>query len=320
MGSTVQVSLTRVTALRLLAGALVAFPTAIAAQSVPKLRVGIESSAETFAEPYYGVQAGIFARDGLDVDLEQFPTAGPIVSALLGGSLDIGAADVILLANAVNRGVPLLAIAASGLFRTAEPTSGLYVLKTSSIRSAKELEGQTVAVGTLVSLTSVSLRMWLAQNGADPAKVQFIEMKFGEMPAALEHGTVAAAYLVEPLITAHAAALKLLAIPYGAIASTFPISVIVATRPWLAQNDAIARKFVTALYETARWANANRPQTAGELADYSHVNVDLIRRMHRTSYATGLNAAMLQPVLDAAAANKLIDRPTNAADLIARLG
>ena len=66
----------------------------------------------------------------------------------------------------------------------------------SSIRSAKELEGQTVAVGTLVSLTSVSLRMWLAQNGADPAKVQFIEMKFGEMPAALERGTVAAAYLV----------------------------------------------------------------------------------------------------------------------------
>ena len=44
---------------------------------------------------------------------------------------------------------------------------------------------------------------------------------------------------------------------------------IVATRPWLAQNGAIARKFVTALYETARWANANRAQTAGDLADYS---------------------------------------------------
>ncbi len=310
--------LSRGTALGLLSAAA-AFPLAAAAQTAPTLRVGVESRAETFAELNYGIEAGIFSRDGLDVQATMFPSAGPIAAALAGNALDIGTVDLILLANAVNRGLPFVAIASSGLFRTKEPTSGLCVPSGSPIRKAKDLEGKTLAVGTLVSLTSISLRMWLTKNGADPAKVQFAEMKFAEMPAALQRGTIDAAYITEPALTEYADQVKLIATPYSAIADTFPISVIVTTRRWLAQNPETARRFVAAVYETARWSNANRAQTAVSLAKSSHLDIGVIRRMHRTAFCTSLDAAMVQPVLAVAVSAKLIDRPTSAADLIAHL-
>jgi len=281
--------------------------------------VGIESGGEQFAESRFAADSGIFTKNGLNVQLSEFPSAGPGVAALVGGSLDIGIGDVIVLANAVNRGIPIVAIAGSALFSTREPTSGLCVLKSSPIKTAKNFEGQTIAVGTLVSLTSIALRMWLSQNGANPEQVQFIEMRFSEMSTALERGAVTGAYMVEPNITQTADRIKLFAVPYGAIAASFPISVILTSRSWLGAHADLARKFVGAIYDTARWANANHAATAGILANYVKIDLDVIRRMHRTAFATSLDPAGVQAVLDAAAANKLIDRPTNAADMIAHL-
>lgn len=309
----------RSTALGLLSAAAAALPLRAVGQTAPVLRAGVEAPVETFAELQYGADAGIFSRGGLSLVTSSFPSAGPIAVALAGGALDVGTVDVILLANAVNRGIPLVALAGSGLFRASDPTSGLYVLTSSSLHNAKQFEGLTIAVGTLQSLTTVSIRMWLAQNGADPAKVHFAEMKFGEMAAALQRGTVASAYMVEPTITQNASELKLIATPYGAIDPVFPISVVITTRTWLAQNAALARRFVGGVYDTARWANANRAQTAAMGAKYTGLEASFIARTHRTEFATTLDASEIQTVLDAAANNKLIDRPTAAADLIARV-
>lgn len=313
-----RVPVNRATALGLVAAAA-AGPLRAFAQTAP-LRLGVESGAETFAELAYGAGAGIFARDGIEAQVSMFPTAGPISAALAGNALDIGTVDVILLANAVGHGLPFVAIASSGLFRTQEPTSGLCVLSTSPLRTGKDFEGTTIALGTLASLTSVSLKMWLTRNGADVRKVQFAEMKFTEMAAALQRGTVNAAYMVEPMLTQYADQIKLVATPYSAIADSFPISVIITTRAWLARNPDLVMRFVRAVYETARYANGNRDQTAAALAKSTGLDVGLIERMRRTTFGTSLDAKMLQPVLDAAASAKLIDRPVNAVDLIARFG
>jgi NitT/TauT family transport system substrate-binding protein len=313
------IPITRKTSLGLLAAAAATLPVRGAAQAPPVLRAGVESGVEAFCELQYGVESGVFARAGLNVETTSFSSAGPIATALAGGALDIGTVDGILLANAVNRGIPLVAIAGSGLFRATEPSSGLCVLTSSPLRTAKQFEGLTIAVGTLASLTSISLRMWLAQGGVDPAKVQFVEMKFGEMAAALQRGTVASAYMIEPMITQNVGVVKLVATPYAAIKPVFPISLVVTTRAWLAQNDAVARRFVAATYETARWANASRAQTAVLLAKDAQQDLNIVQRMHRTQFATSLDVPAIQAVLDAAATNKLIDRPTSAGDLIARV-
>lgn len=293
-------------------------PRRLQAQTPATIRVGVEP-VDAFAEPLYGIDSGIFARAGFNVEPTMFRSSGAIASAVVGGALDVGLTDAIALANAANHGVPLLAIAASGLSRTADPSSALFVPKGSPLRTAKSFEGQAIAVATVVSLTTVAIRMWLARNGANVANVRFVEMPFGDMTAALQRHLVAAAFIVEPFLTQNAPDLQLVANPYAEIADVFPISLIAASRAWLAANPDLARRFVAALYETARWANRNRDQTAVMQAKYAKLDLDLVRRMHRTAFATSLEPAMLQPILNPAFTYNLIDRQTNAADLIARL-
>lgn len=301
-----------------LLSAAAALPAQASAQSERPLRIGAETN-ETYGEALYGVDAGFFRRAGLDAEPQIFASAGPIATAVAAGAIEVGLTDALVLANAVNRGVPMVAIAGAGLFRTSDPTSALCVSKSSSFRTAKSLEGQTIALGTLVSLTSVAVKMWLTRNGANVADVRFVEMPFSEMPFALQRGTVSAAYLPEPQLSQAGPYVQVMAVPYSAIADSFLISLVVATRAWVTQNPDLARRVVAATYETARWANRNRNLTAPILAKYSKLDPNVILHMKRTLFSTSLEPGMVQPILDAAVAYKLVDRPTNAADLIMRV-
>jgi hypothetical protein len=55
------------------------------------------------------------------------------------------------------------------------------------------------------------------------------------------------------------------------------------------------------------------------LQHYTKLDLEVIRHMHRTSFATSLDPGLVQPVLDAALAYKLLDRATAFGDLVAHL-
>lgn len=293
-------------------------PQRTGAQPAPPLRLAAETN-DTYGEFLYGVDAGIFRRAGLNVEITLLPSAGAIATAVAGGALDVGLTDALVLTNAYVRGLPLVAIAGSGLFRTSDPSSALCVEKSSAIRNAKDFEGQTIALGTLVSLTSIAIKMWLTHNGADVTKVRFVEMPFSEMVAALRRGTVNGAYITEPQLSQDAADLRIVSIPYSAIADRFLISLVVSTHVWVGQNTPTARRLVAAIYETARWANSNRAATAPILAKYSKLEPDVIRHMRRTLFATTLQPGLVQPVLDAAFTYKAIERQTSAVEMMVRV-
>ena len=100
----------------------------------------------------------------------------------------------------------------------------------------------------------------------------------------------------------------------------FLISSWFTTRDWLARNPDLARRLVQTIYLAARWANQHHDLTAPMLVKYAKIDADKVRVMRRCPYAvTPLRPDLLQPVLDAAARFKTIERPVNAADLIARV-
>ena len=113
--------------------------------------------------------------------------------------------------------------------------------------------------------------------------------------------------------------LRLLGKSFDAIAKRFYIDVW-ATSPAFAKSSPVAlRRFTTAIYETARWANGHHDETAAILAKYAKMEPAVIRRMTRASFATSLDAGDLQPTLDAAYRYRIIDAPVRAAEIIAHL-
>jgi NitT/TauT family transport system substrate-binding protein len=195
------------------------------------------------------------------------------------------------------------------VYSTTSPTTTLCVAKTSTIAKAADLEGQTVAVVSLVSLMSAGVKSWLTQNGADITKIKFVEMPFPQMPGALARGALQAATLSEPIMSdALAADAKIFAKPYDAIAKQFNISDWFTTRDWLAKNPDVAKRFV----------NTHHDDSAAILAKYTKIDVDRIKRMNRSGYATDLKASMVQPVLDTAFKYKALGTATAATSMIAK--
>ena len=310
-------SVSRAQAIGALAATAVALGSPAAAQTpMMKLRVGAVP-IDSYAEFYYALDSNSFNKAGFDVEITPFTNGAAMAAAAAGGSIDIGMGDVVSTVNAIGHGVPFQLIGGGGLYSTTVPTTLLIVAKNSPITTAKGLEGQTVAVVSLVSLSSAAVKAWISKNGGDVDKVKFTELPFSQMGPAVARGTVGAAFLAEPALTAASADTQVLAKAYDAVAPEFLISIMFATKDWIAKNPDAAKRFVRTVYGVAVLANTHPEATAPILSKYTKLDMDRIKAMKRSLYATDLTAANLQPVLDAAAKYKVLDKEYKAADLIA---
>lgn len=309
--------LTRAAALRLgLAAplALAARPARAQVQSGP-VRIGVGLD-DAFMQPYYAADLGYFKDAGLDT---QIMTIGPVagVPAAVGGSIDIGMADPLIVALAAERNVIVKYFAGGPLSTTPNPTLVLCSAKNSAIRNAKDLEGKTVGIISVRSFMQITTAEWLKDNGADPDKVQFVELHFPEMTPALQRGQVAAALVGEPFLTENKDSLQPLGVPFQTCAPRFAIFGWFARPDWLAANADLAHRLSSVLYRVANWVNTHRTESAGIESKYTKVPLDVVQRMQRNEIATSLRPSDFQPVLDMSYRYKVLARPLQATDLIA---
>src|SRR5580704_815065 len=124
-------------------------PAPMRAADAP-LTVRVAATAnDTYAEAYYAQERGDFTKAGLNVVLTTFANGASVAQAVVSGAVDIGISNVVQIATAVEKGIPIRYFAGGGLYSTDEPTSALAVAQNSTIRTAKDFEGQTIGVSTL---------------------------------------------------------------------------------------------------------------------------------------------------------------------------
>lgn len=286
------------------------------AQRSAAIRVGATAN-DTYAEAYYAHDLGLFKKASLNVDVATFTNGASVAQALAAGSLDIGISNIAQVATAVEHGIPFAFFAGGGLYSSNAPTTALCVAKSSTIASAKDFEGKTIAVSTLKDTSLLATQAWLTQNGADPANIKFVEIPFSGMGPALERGTVEGAVISEPSLTAaRDGGAKIFGKSYDGIAKRFLISGWLTTADYAKNNGEALKKFTQAIYEAARWANAHHAESAAILVKYAKLEAHMAQHMTRCTYAESLDPREIQPTLDLAYKNKLIAKPIAAADLI----
>jgi NitT/TauT family transport system substrate-binding protein len=296
------------------AGIATGFALPARAQTLLPIRIGT-SLSDPFLEPFYAQEKGFFKDAGLTADVQSLFNGSAELAAIQGGSLDIGNTDLIVLANAFNRGVDVGVVASGAAYNADMPTISLCVNKTSAYHTAKDLEGQTIAVTSLKSSATSSVSEWLVRGGADFTKVSFIEMLFPQMGPALASGRVAAALSGEPFLTDEKDDIRRLSDPYTYISRKFYTGVWYGKRSWLNANPATAKAFVSALYASARWANAHQADSAVIAARINHLDVAKVRSFVRNTFATSLEPRYAQPPLDLGYKYKVIEKPVAASDL-----
>jgi NitT/TauT family transport system substrate-binding protein len=287
-----------------------------AAQSVNAIRVA-STPNDTFAEPYYAADMGFFTKAGLSADLTTFSTGATVANAVASGTIDVGISNIVQLGSAAEHNVPFVIVAPAAQFSASYSPTELCVAKNSPIKAARDFEGQAIAVQGLKDLLAITVQAWLAQNGADLAKIRFVELTFSEMAPALDRGTIAGAAISEPGLTvAKMTGVRSIAKPYAAVAPTFYTSAWFTTKEWAAKNPDLVKRCVDAAYATARWANGHRDQSGAILAKYAKLDPDIVRRMNRAPYAESLKAALFQPPLDAAYKYHIFARKVTSAELL----
>lgn len=283
-------------------------------------RVSVGSTAnDSYAEPFYANDEGFFERARLHVDVQQFPTGAGVAAAVAGNAIDIGITNPIALANAVEHGLPFAFFAAAGAYNPKEVA--LCVAADSPIKTVRDLNGKTLGTTALRGDNSLEVSAWIDQMGGDSSTLRFVEMPMSTMAAAIVRGTVAAAEISEPAlsIAASAGGIRVLGHPMDVYGSNFMVGGWFGRAEWLAANAAMMHRFVAAIYQTARWANAHPSESAAILAKYAKMDIEVVRRMNRAEYAESFQPAMFQRCLDIGYKYKYLDRQFDAMRLVANV-
>jgi NitT/TauT family transport system substrate-binding protein len=287
----------------------------VAAQTLAPMHVAtipIDSGSEAF----YAKDAGFFAKEGLDANVEGIPNGPSIISGVVGGSIDVGFSNLVSLEAAYKKGVPIVLIAAAGLYLDAAPTTLLMVDKDSSIKTGKDLNDKIIATNGLKNIGQYAPAAWVDDNGGDSSTVKFVEMPFPQMAGALAQHRIDAAIIAEPTLSDAKTTTRVLGKPYSAIGKAYLIGAWFASAAWAKAHPDLVAKFAAAMHDTAVWANANQPKSALILAKYATIDPDVASKMTRAKFAEALTPALVQPTIDITAKYKGIDSPFPAQDMI----
>lgn len=269
----------------------------------------------------YALQQDSFRKAGLDVALSTLNSGSAISAAVAGGAIDIGRSSMLPLITARARGIPFMLVAPSGLYQASAPVSAVVVPVSSTVRSAKDLEGKVVSCPALSDLDSVALHNWLDANGGNSQLTQFVEMPGSAVVAELASGRVAAGTLQNPFLAQALAGgtVRVLGYHLSSLGSRLMQSAWFSTGPYLEKNLATVRTFAQVMQAASAYCNAHQAQTVQLLAAFTKMDPATIAKMSRTEFAASLDPALIQPLIDAAVKYKTIEKPFDARDFIAHL-
>jgi NitT/TauT family transport system substrate-binding protein len=237
----------------LVAALIAAFPLHVSAQSVPTVRV-LELTGDGASEGAYALAGGFFQKHGLDATVAQTTGGGAVVAAVVGGSAEIGFSNLISVAAAIERGIPVTIVAPATVFNSKSPDILLMKARRSAFKSGADLNGKIVAVTTLDGELQLGAAVWIDKTGGDSKTVHFVELPETAMAAALTQGRVDAAMMTEPHLSEARADIDLVGNADAKIAARFISGVYFAATAWVDAHPDLARRVAQTLRETAHWA------------------------------------------------------------------
>jgi NitT/TauT family transport system substrate-binding protein len=274
------------------------------------------------AAMFMAMEKGFFKSEGLE--LETVPMAGGavIVQGVTSGDLQFGWTNVISLYQARVAGFDfkLIAGGASNV-KGKNESHAIQVGKNSAIKTAKDLEGKTVAVNTLNNIVHLMAMAWVDKNGGSAAKVKFVELPFPQMEAALSAGKVDAISVHEPFVTAamQKGGVRTLAEPWGEVLPKFLIASWFASEKWIAKNRKNAQAFVRAINRGIDAIHADPDGSRATMVKWAGLKPELAGKIGLPVFEKGVSEKDLQATIDLTQKYKLISKSIKARDVISDL-
>jgi NitT/TauT family transport system substrate-binding protein len=258
--------------------------------------------AADLAGLYIAQDDGYFAEQGLHVKIVKIASSAAVIADQLQGHVDITAGSYVAYITAEAAGAKFRILAEASALR---PHTRVLVIPTDSpIRSVNELVGKKIGLNGTNSIGTLLISALLAQHGISPEKVTFVTdaKGFPAMPAQLQNGTWAAAFLAEPYVTVAGEAYgerELADLDQGATLN-FPIDGYMATQAWVEKYPKTAAAFVRAIEEGQARADGDRAAVEAAMGESDSLPHQVTALMALPDYPVGpVDARRIQRTAEA---------------------
>ncbi|QFR01409.1 PhnD/SsuA/transferrin family substrate-binding protein [Streptomyces phaeolivaceus] len=232
------------------------------------------------APMYLGEKKGFYGERGLKLEPTLAQGGAAIVPGVVSGQFDFGFSNMTSLLVARSKNVPVKAVV-NGVASTGKPGADfaeIAVPKGSALKSAKELGGKKVAVNTLGNICDTSVNESVRKDGGDPSKVEYVEMPFDQMPAALAKGQVDAACVVEPaLATIKSQGGTVLASNFVDVSPDLTVAMYFTSEQYAAKNPELVKKFQEATAESLAYADEHPDEVREIITTYTKIPESLLK-------------------------------------------
>ena len=259
-GNRLGASIARAIVTALAAVLLLLGPMLLPAFAADLLRVGnVGAVAFSFVTTNVGKETGIFAKNGLDVQIVGFAGDAKLQQAMAAHAVDVGLGSGPGMAFIV-KGTPAKAIA-----DIAGPPLifALVVRADNSVKTIEDLKGRKVGISTVGSATSWLMNEVSRQRGW--GYTAFTEVPIGDNAARL---AALKAGAIDGCVVDVGSALNFVAhgdgrilMRFGDVAKNFIMHVIFATDRAMAENPADLRAFVKGWFESIAYMRAHKAKT-----------------------------------------------------------
>lgn len=274
------------------------------------LKVGIIPILDV-APIYLGQKQGFYAERGLKLELTPAQGGAAIVPGVVSGQFQFGFSNTTSLLVAQSKNVPVKVVA-NGVASTAEEGAdfcGITVKKDSPIKSPEQLEGKKVAVNTLNNICDTSIRESIRKAGGDPSKVEFVEMAFDQMAAALDKGQVDGACTPEPaLATVKAAGGRSIASNFYDVDPNLTVAMYFTSQQYAQKNPELVKKFQEATVESLKYADSHPDEVREILTTYTKIPSDLLDKLTLPHFPAEPDRASIERLAELGVQDGLFDK------------
>lgn len=250
---------------------------------------------------HLGVDQGFFEKQGIDLKIENTTGGAAAVPGVVSGNFEFAFGNITSLIVAKDQGLPLT-IVTNGV--TTAGVQGadfgaVVVPEGSGITSADQLDGTTVAVNNLQNIGDTTVRNSVRLAGGDGDDIDFVELAFPDMPAALENGNVDAAWVVEPfLTTALNNGATEIASNFVDASETLSVAVYFTSEQTLAQEPELVEAFTQAMNDSLAYADSNPEEVRRIITEYTEIDPQIIEEMRLPRFPTEVDRDSVETVTE----------------------
>lgn len=162
------------------------------------------------------------------------------------------------------------------------------------------------------------IREPVRKEGGDADAIEFVEMAFPDIPAALDVGNVDAVFVVEPFSTiTQKASARPVAWPYADAVDNLKVTVLFTSEQTAKSNPELIEKFTRAMDASQKLASSDEEKLRAIPTTYTQIDESLLADLTFPLFASEVSKSSAQGLADLGQADGLFDK---APDLDALFG